>query len=51
MSLSNNQIRNQKHKYCKNCGQLINQQEVCPRCNARQIPDKNNTFKMESRKI
>lgn len=40
MSLSNNQIRNQKHKYCKNCGQLINQQEICPRCNARQIPDK-----------
>ena len=37
MSLSNNKIQKLKHKYCKYCGELINQKEICPRCKKKQI--------------
>ena len=37
MSLSNSKIQKLKHKYCKYCGELINQQNVCPRCNKKQV--------------
>lgn len=40
MSLSNNKIVKLKHKYCKYCGQLINQQAVCPRCKKPQVNKK-----------
>ena len=50
MSMSNNQIRNQKHKYCKNCGHLINQQEICPKCGVRQFSHRK-LHRMETNKI